>query len=76
MSQTDPTQLPPPLPPSGAWPARRRSHSGFWGGAVLILVGSYFLLSNFGLLEWLHWDVLWPLILIVLGLYLVVRRLR
>ncbi len=76
MSQTDPTQLPPPLPPSGAWPGRRRSRSGLWGGAVLIIVGVYFLLSNFGLLEWLRWDVFWPVVLIGVGVYLVARRLR
>ena len=69
---TDP--LPPPLPSSHArWP--RRS-SGFWVGGLLILLGLYFLLRNLGLLDWLNSEIVWPLILIGVGLYLVARRLR
>jgi hypothetical protein len=76
MSQIDP--LPPPMPRSedriqDRW--QRRS-GAFWGGGVLILIGVYFLLANLGLLNWLDWKIAWPVILIALGLYLVVRRLR
>lgn len=47
----------------------------FWGGA-LVLVGAYYLLLNLGLLTWLRGDVLFPILLIFLGLYLLVRRNR
>jgi hypothetical protein len=77
MSQMDP--LPPPLPssqvPSSQDRWQRRS-GAFWGGGVLILVGVYFLLANLGLLNWLDWKIAWPIILIGLGIYLIVRRLR
>jgi uncharacterized integral membrane protein len=72
MSQMDP--LPPPMPTQqDRW--QRRS-GAFWGGGILILIGVYFLLANLGLLNWLDWNVAWPVILIALGVYLVVRRLR
>ena len=66
--------LPPPLPSSQErW--QRRS-SSFWGGGVLILIGVYFLLANLGLMDWVKWDIVWPVILIGIGGYLVIRRLR
>jgi hypothetical protein len=40
------------------------------------VVGAYYLLQNLGLLSWLRGDVLWPVLLILLGLYLLVRRNR
>jgi hypothetical protein len=54
---------------------------GRWGGswfagAALLVIGAYYLLQNLGLLNWLPGDVLWPLLLILLGLYLLVRRSR
>ena len=52
----------------GVWP-------WFWG-AALILIGVYYLLQNLGLLSWLRGDVLWPSLLILLGLVLLVRRGR
>jgi hypothetical protein len=42
----------------------------------LIVIGVYFLLSNLNLLTWLHADVVWPLLLIALGVWLIVRRVR
>jgi phage shock protein C len=54
----------------------QRRSSSFWGGGILILIGIYFLLANLGLLRWLDWNIAWPVILIGLGAYLVVRRLR
>lgn len=45
----------------------------FWP-AALIVVGVYFLLSNLNLLTWLHAEVAWPVILIGLGLWLILRR--
>lgn len=47
----------------------------FWGGA-LVLLGLYFLLSNLGLLGWLRGDIAWPVVLILFGIFLIVRRGR
>jgi hypothetical protein len=47
----------------------------FWGGG-LVVIGAYYLLQNLGLLSWLRGDVLWPVVLILLGVYLLVRRNR
>jgi hypothetical protein len=49
---------------------------GWFWGAALIVVGAYYLLYNLGLLSWLKGDVLWPILLIVLGLMLLFRRGR
>jgi phage shock protein PspC (stress-responsive transcriptional regulator) len=43
---------------------------------ILILLGSYFLFSNIGWLDWLRGDVLWSLGLIGLGVYLLSNRNR
>jgi cell wall-active antibiotic response 4TMS protein YvqF len=42
----------------------------------LVLLGIYFLLRNVGLLDWLHGDIVWPLLLIFAGLWLILRRTR
>ena len=43
---------------------------------MLVLVGIYFLLHNLGLVDWVRWPLVWPVILIGLGLYFVLRRFR
>ncbi len=47
----------------------------FWP-AVLIVIGLYFLLSNLGWLSWLRGDLVWPLLVVALGLWLIFRRAR
>jgi hypothetical protein len=47
----------------------------FWP-ALLILVGVYFLLNNLHVLDKVHFDIVWPVVLIVLGGWLIVRRAR
>jgi hypothetical protein len=47
----------------------------FWG-AALVVIGAYYLLANLGLLKWLHGDVLWPILLILLGVGILVNRYR
>lgn len=42
----------------------------------LILFGVYLLFNNLGWLTWLHSDLLWPLVIIGLGLFLLIRRAR
>jgi hypothetical protein len=52
---------------------------GGWGwfwGAALVLIGAYYLLANLGLLDRVRADVVWPILLILLGVALLVNRLR
>ncbi|MFQ5398753.1 MAG: PspC domain-containing protein [Anaerolineae bacterium] len=42
-------------------------------GIILILLGVYFLLSQLGWLTWLN-GIFWPLVIIGLGVYLLLRR--
>lgn len=49
---------------------------GISGGLVLILIGVFWLLTNFGVISWSLFDVmfrLWPLILIVIGINTIFR---
>ena len=57
--QTQPTTA-----PSGTWLV----------GALIILIGLIFLLQNFGVFWWWKWGYLWPVILILIGVALLVRR--
>jgi hypothetical protein len=40
------------------------------------LLGIYFLLNNLGLLGWLQPNIIWPVVLIGLGAWLIFRRAR
>lgn len=53
------------------WWSWGRNPNVFWGG-VLVVVGILFLLSNLNLN--FNWDVIWPVLLIAFGLWLVVSR--
>jgi len=53
----------------------RRRESGRPGwGIILLITGLFVLLGNLGYLDWIHLDRWWPAILIVIGLWMVVRR--
>ena len=54
---------------------RRRSVAVVLGSS-LVLIGAYFLLQNLGLLDWLRGDVLWPSLLILLGVLMLLGRGR
>ncbi len=43
-------------------------------GIVLVLLGAYFLLNQLGWLNWISGAVFWPLVIIGLGVFLLVRR--
>lgn len=43
-------------------------------GGILILLGAIFLLENFRFMSWLSFRMLWPLILVALGIFLLLRR--
>jgi len=43
-------------------------------GLVLIIIGLLFLLGSLDFLDWLRWGRLWPLAIIGIGLFLLLRR--
>lgn len=51
-----------------------RSPSLFWGG-LLVIVGGLFLLANLGVLNNLDWNVVWPVLIIALGVWLILARI-
>jgi hypothetical protein len=44
------------------------------GGIIILVIGLAFLLQNLGLITGNFWNILWPLILIAIGLSLLFRR--
>ena len=47
-----------------------------WSGIILIIVGGVLLANNFGLMEWGWLRQWWPLILIAIGLWSILRPSR
>ena len=45
-------------------------------GYLLILVGAIFFLSNAGIFRGVQWQIVWPLVVIALGVLLLVQRVR
>ena len=43
-------------------------------GTLLIMFGGFFLLRQIGILSWLGGGIFWPLVIIGLGVYFLVRR--
>jgi phage shock protein C len=62
----------------GAGFRRSNPQRGLFLGAVLVLMGSLFLLESLHIffLSSIRWDVVWPLILIAGGVILIQRRTR
>jgi hypothetical protein len=61
-----------------AWskePWRSHPQRAMWLGVILVVLGFVFLLDNLGFFWWLRLDVLWPLVLIFLGVWLLITRL-
>jgi hypothetical protein len=54
---------------------RRRGYGGILAGSILVLVGVAFLLKNAGVLD-VDWSLLWPLILVAIGIVVIVGALR
>jgi len=73
-----PPQFPPPPVPPPTQPQPTRTDDGHRGraiaGIVLILVGLLFYAQYF--LPSFNWGTLWPAILIVVGVYIVLRGRR
>jgi phage shock protein C len=53
-----------------------RWHREYFWPLVLVVIGVYFLLNNLGLLDWLQFGIVWPVLLILLGAWLIIRRQR
>jgi phage shock protein C len=56
--------------------ATRQRRTQQLGGLVLIGLGLIFFASNLGWFAWFDWGTFWPLILIIIGLAILIRRDR
>lgn len=64
-------------PPSGGEvPPHIERRRGLWLGGILVVLGGTFLLYNLGYLSWWSWRVAWPLVLILIGVLVLVQRMR
>lgn len=54
----------------------KHSNRAFWFGILLILIGVIFLLKNFNFIRWFDSDLLWPFIIICIGVWLLIKRWR
>ncbi|HEY5119100.1 MAG TPA: hypothetical protein VII90_06560, partial [Anaerolineales bacterium] len=57
--------------------------AGLWFGAALILLGAFLFLQRLGealgiawLNTWLGWQMIWPVIIIVVGIAIIIRGMR
>lgn len=50
------------------------SHRHTWGGIILLIVGILFLTNNFGFFYGFSFHLFWPLILILLGIFLLYKQ--
>lgn len=54
----------------------KHSHRAGWFGIILILLGIILLLDNLNLIKWFNKDLLWPVIIIFAGVWLLIKRWR
>ncbi len=54
----------------------KHSNRAGWLGFILILLGIIFLLKNLNLIRWFDNDLLWPFIIIFIGVWLLIKRWR
>jgi hypothetical protein len=54
----------------------KHSNRAAWFGILLILLGIFFLLDNLHLIRWINKDLLWPIIIIFVGAWLLIKRWR
>ena len=54
---------------------RQRNRRGY-PGLILIIIGIVFLLINYGYIDTVSWGRLWPFLLIIFGLFILIRRRR
>ncbi len=53
--------------------SRRHFHGRVFPGIWLIVIGGIFLLNNFGYLQGEAWGKLWPIFIIIPGLFMIFR---
>jgi len=41
---------------------------------LLVILGAIFLLENLNLLPWFNWSVVWPILMICAGLYMMKKK--
>lgn len=75
-SSTEPPATPTTSTPGGSTspPPIYGRPRGLWLGIILIVAGAYFLLDNLGYLNAFRWDVFWPVVLIAIGIFVLLRR--
>ena len=54
---------------------RTDAHGRFWGGAWIVL-GAWLLLTNLGIVRVGFWELLWPLVLVFIGVNLIRQTMR
>lgn len=54
----------------------KHSNRGRWLGILLIVLGIFFLLDNLHLIRWMDGDLIWPIIIILVGAWLLIKRWR
>lgn len=54
----------------------KHSNHAVWFGIFLILIGIIFLLKNLDLIKWFNDDLIWPFIIILIGVWLLIKRWR
>jgi phage shock protein C len=54
----------------------KHSHRAGWFGIILILLGIILLLDKLNLIKWFDKDLLWPVIIIFIGVWLLIKRWR
>jgi phage shock protein PspC (stress-responsive transcriptional regulator) len=54
----------------------KHSHRSGWFGIILILLGIILLLDKLNLIKWFDKDLLWPVIIIFIGVWLLIKRWR
>ena len=54
----------------------KHSHRSGWFGIILILLGIILLLDKLNLIKWFDKDLLWPVIIIFIGAWLLIKRWR
>jgi len=55
---------------------QKHSNQAGWLGFLLILLGVFFLLENLNLIRWFDNDLIWPFIIIFIGVWLLIKRWR
>lgn len=55
-------------------PGSSGDNSRFWWAIIIILIGFFFLMNNYGLLDPLDLEKLWPVILMIFGLAIILRK--